>query len=40
VRADMDIAILDPAGDIPHDERPDDFNEIVTTFLMRLRATV
>lgn len=40
LRPEMDIAILDPAGSLPHDERPDDFNEIVTTFLTRLRATV
>ena len=40
VRPDMDIAILDPAGDLPHDERPDEFNEIVNTFLARLRAAV
>jgi pimeloyl-ACP methyl ester carboxylesterase len=39
LRPEMDIAILDPAGSVPHDERPEDFNEIVTTFLMRLRAT-
>jgi len=40
LRPEMDVAILDPAGSLPHDERPDDFNEIVTTFLTRLRATV
>lgn len=40
LRPEMDVAILDPAGSLPHDERPEDFNEIVTTFLMRLRATV
>lgn len=40
LRPDMDIAILDPAGDLPHDERPGEFNEIVSTFLTRLRATV
>ena len=40
LRPEMDVAILDPAGSFPHDERPDDFNEIVTTFLTRLRATV
>ena len=40
VRPDMDTAILDPAGDLPHDERPDEFNEIVHAFLARLRATV
>ena len=40
LRPEMDVAILDPAGSLPHDERPDDFNEIVSTFLTRLRATV
>jgi pimeloyl-ACP methyl ester carboxylesterase len=40
LRPEMDVAILDPAGSFPHDERSDDFNEIVTTFLTRLRATV
>ena len=40
LRPEMDVAILDPAGSLPHDERPEDFNEIVTTFLTRLRATV
>jgi pimeloyl-ACP methyl ester carboxylesterase len=40
LRPDMEVAILDPAGSLPHDEQPGDFNEIVTTFLTRLRATV
>lgn len=40
LRPEMDVAILDPAGSFPHDERPEDFNEIMTAFLMRLRATV
>jgi pimeloyl-ACP methyl ester carboxylesterase len=40
LRPEMEVAILDPAGSLPHDERPEDFNEIVTTFLARLRATV
>ena len=40
LRPEMDIAILDPAGSLPHDERPEDFNQIVTSFLTRLRATV
>lgn len=39
LRPEMDVAILDPAGSLPHDERPDEFNEIVATFLARLRAT-
>jgi pimeloyl-ACP methyl ester carboxylesterase len=40
LRPEMDIAILDPAGDLPHDERPDAFDEIVNAFLARLRAPV
>ena len=40
LRPEMDVAILDPAGSLPHDERPEEFNEIVSTFLTRLRATV
>lgn len=40
LRPEMDVAILDPAGSLPHDERPEDFNEIVMTFLSRLRAAV
>ena len=40
LRPEMDVAILDPAGSLPHDERPDEFNEIVSTFLARLRAAV
>ncbi len=39
LRPELDIAILDPAGSFPHDERPEDFNEIVSTFLARLRGT-
>jgi pimeloyl-ACP methyl ester carboxylesterase len=38
LRPELDIAILDPAGSFPHDERPEDFNEMVSTFLARLRA--
>ena len=38
LRPELDIAILDPAGSFPHDERPEDFNEIVSTFLTRLRG--
>jgi pimeloyl-ACP methyl ester carboxylesterase len=39
LRPDLEVAILDPAGSLPHDERPDEFNEIATTFLASLRAT-
>ena len=40
LRPEMEVAILDPAGSLPHDERPEDFNGIVATFLARLRAAV
>jgi pimeloyl-ACP methyl ester carboxylesterase len=40
LRSDLEFAILDPAGSVPHAERPDEFNELVTTFLARLRAPV
>ena len=41
LKSDLGLAILDPAGDLPHDERPAEFNETVLTFLDRaLRATV
>jgi pimeloyl-ACP methyl ester carboxylesterase len=38
LRPDIEVAILDPAGSLPHDERPDEFNEIVTGFLANVRA--
>jgi pimeloyl-ACP methyl ester carboxylesterase len=40
LRPDIEVAILDPAGALPHDERPDEFNETVGAFLGRVRATV
>ena len=40
LRPDLEIAILDPAGSIPHDERPEEFNRVVSAFLARLRAPV
>jgi pimeloyl-ACP methyl ester carboxylesterase len=33
VKRDFDVAILDPAGDLPHDERADEFNELASAFL-------
>jgi pimeloyl-ACP methyl ester carboxylesterase len=30
-----DLQILSPAGDLPHDERADDFNVIVASWLTR-----
>lgn len=32
---EFELAILDPSGDLPHEERPDEFNEIVRAFLTR-----
>lgn len=36
IKPDMEMAVLTPAGDLPHDERPDDFNVILSTWLTRL----
>jgi pimeloyl-ACP methyl ester carboxylesterase len=36
LKPDLEMALLSPAGDLPHDERPDDFNVIVSTWLNRL----
>ena len=36
VKPDFELAVLTPAGDLPHDERPDDFNVILSTWLTRL----
>jgi pimeloyl-ACP methyl ester carboxylesterase len=36
VKRDFEVAILDPSGDLPHDERPDEFNEIALKFLERV----
>lgn len=36
VKPDLELAVLTPAGDLPHDERPDDFNVILSTWLNRL----
>ena len=35
-KPDLDVAIFDHAGDLPHDERPVDFLETVTAFLDRV----
>ncbi|HEX8850952.1 MAG TPA: alpha/beta fold hydrolase [Gemmatimonadaceae bacterium] len=34
-KPDLDVAILDGAGDLPHDERPEEFIEVVRGFLAR-----
>jgi pimeloyl-ACP methyl ester carboxylesterase len=36
LKSDFELAVLTPAGDLPHDERPDDFNVILSTWLNRL----
>jgi len=36
IKPDLELAVLTPAGDLPHDERPDDFNVILSTWLNRL----
>jgi pimeloyl-ACP methyl ester carboxylesterase len=36
IKADTELSVLTPAGDLPHDERPDDFNVILSTWLNRL----
>ncbi len=35
LKPDFELAILEPAGDLPHDERPAEFNEIVLGFLRK-----
>lgn len=35
LKPDFDVHILSPAGDFPHDERPDEVNVILTTWLNR-----
>jgi pimeloyl-ACP methyl ester carboxylesterase len=35
LKPDLEMAVLSPAGDLPHDERPDDFNVILSTWLNR-----
>jgi pimeloyl-ACP methyl ester carboxylesterase len=36
IKRDFEISVLSPAGDLPHDERADDFNVILSTWLNRL----
>ena len=36
LKPDLEMFVLSPAGDLPHDERPDDFNVILSTWLNRL----
>ena len=38
LKPDIELAILDPAGDLPHDERPAEFNEIVLSWLRKQDA--
>lgn len=40
LKPDFDVHILSPSGDLPHDERPDEFNVILSTWLnRRLRSS-
>ena len=36
IKPDLELSVLTPAGDLPHDERPEDFNVILSTWLNRL----
>ena len=36
LKRDLEISVLSPAGDLPHDERAEDFNVILSTWLNRL----
>ncbi len=36
LKPDFELSVLSPAGDLPHDERADDFNVILSTWLNRL----
>jgi pimeloyl-ACP methyl ester carboxylesterase len=36
LKRDFEISVLSPAGDLPHDERAEDFNVILSTWLNRL----
>jgi pimeloyl-ACP methyl ester carboxylesterase len=36
IKRDLEISVLSPAGDLPHDERAEDFNVILSTWLNRL----
>ena len=36
IKRDFEISVLAPAGDLPHDERSEDFNVILSTWLNRL----
>ena len=38
LKSDFEPAIFSPCGDLPHDERPGEFNEAVTAFLARVGA--
>jgi pimeloyl-ACP methyl ester carboxylesterase len=36
IKRDLEISVLSPAGDLPHDERAEDFNVILSSWLNRL----
>lgn len=39
LKPDIELSILSPAGDLPHDERATEFNEAVSEFLSRVWST-
>jgi pimeloyl-ACP methyl ester carboxylesterase len=40
LKPDTDVAIIDGAGDLPHDERPQFFLDAASAFLERVRTTI
>ncbi len=38
LKPDLELAVLDPAGSLPHDERPDQFNQLVREFVERFAS--
>jgi pimeloyl-ACP methyl ester carboxylesterase len=39
IKPDLELSILSPAGDLPHDERSEEFNEVVREFFGRVWST-
>jgi pimeloyl-ACP methyl ester carboxylesterase len=39
IKPDLELSILSPAGDLPHDERADEFNDVVKEFFSRVWST-
>jgi hypothetical protein len=36
LKRDLELAIFDPSGDLPHDENADGFNDLVREFVARV----